>query len=91
MKTGDVVFVNDGSYSVELTKEGLKHNLIGMERYVSWRVLQTNLTLPGETFLGKEHINDTILQGQNNPERIVFVQERFLKYRNCPTCGKEDS
>lgn len=90
MRIGEVARLTDASYTLELTDEGLKHTYLGVtDKGQAWRIIATNLTLPGEIFLGKGHINDTIIQNVEHPKRFVFVKEKYLEYLNCPTCKRE--
>ncbi|MEE8382193.1 MAG: hypothetical protein V3R78_10025 [Thermodesulfobacteriota bacterium] len=98
MKTGDIVKIRDGSFLQEITKDGLEST---DPQYhtpdMLWKVIETGLELPGEVFLGKKYINDTLIQGVSNPERIIFTQERFLNIQEpypkqikteCPHCKR---
>ncbi len=96
MKKGDIVKIWDGSYLQEITKEGLKcTNPQYHTPDLLWRIIDTDLELPGEVFMGKKHINNTLIQGVRDPERIIFTQERFLNIQHpyptqtkakCPHC-----
>lgn len=90
MKTGDVVKVNDGSFTMEITEEGLKHTYVGMEQDQVWRVVDTGLVLPADNSVtNSSEKNNIIIQNVKDPKRFIFIQERLLKYLNCPTCKKE--
>lgn len=91
MKIGDIVWNRDGSFALELTVEGLKNTHLaspGIQRNTLWRVVGTELDLPGETFLGDIERNDTIIQGVSDPKRTAFVRAEQLEYQLCPTCNR---
>lgn len=89
MKKGDKVVVTDGSYSCEILPGQLElRNSYGADlmRHNPWVVVATNCILPTRDY-GYDNIakNDTIIASNG---RIVFIQEKFLRYQICPMCGE---
>lgn len=86
MNIGDEVKVCDGSWGLELTKEGLidTHPFYRDKTEKIREIVSMNLELPG----ADGHRNDTILISKSLPTRFKFVQIKFLNKVICPMCGK---
>ena len=77
MKKGDVVTVDDSSYSFTIVNGYLEHHPGGVQEE-NQIVIATNCDLPtddGYGYSGSRH-NDTIVRGQTSG-KIAFVQQRF--------------
>ncbi len=95
LKTGDKVFVNDGSWSYEVKAGKLVHSSgieLGSAVRKAWEVLVSDQTLykfPTYAFTGgikSDSVNDTILTDKQG--KLVFIQQKFLSLMICPVCGK---
>lgn len=81
MKVGDVVKVVDGSYSMSLVKGDMQHvsgiSLLS-ERF---RVLAVSGTYPAQhSVVGADgDFNDSMLVHVNDPDFVLFIQERFCR------------
>lgn len=76
MKTGDIVTVRDGSYSLLYSGSGeLKPASLTVLRDRHWRVIAANVTLPTDRPTDRE--NDAVLCEVVAPEQILFTQARF--------------
>ena len=78
MKKGDIVIVRDGSLSAEVMADRIEHSS-GVELASGqWKVLavSADLRLPAMGDFSEGAFNNTIIQQDN---RIVFIQERFLR------------
>ena len=90
MKKGDIVKINDGSYSIAV-ENGDLHHVFGVElQKEKYKVLDMGLRLPTATYgmSGISH-NDTLVVGCDSG-RLVFIQARLCqpnKPAYCQYCG----
>ena len=78
IKPGNFVKVKDGSFVLKVGSGGIDRYLsLAVDNKRNLKVLATNCVLPGETFLGKTHINDAIVQDIET-EEIFFIKAQFL-------------
>lgn len=92
MKKGDIVTINDGSYSRSIVYGKLIHESLNYGNSVGkeYTVLLTNCVLPiapdgSERYRQHGRVNDTVIQDVDSG-KIVFIEKVFLrlKYRVPP-------
>jgi len=99
MKVGDIVHSIDGSYSMEIIKDGVvstlrgRANLTKMDTGKKWeyKILAIGCVLPvRSTFSYQQEVNDTIIRDTTDGS-IFFTQLRFLQpiTKHCEFCGHE--
>lgn len=77
MKKGDIVTINDSSYSLTVMNDGRLEHHAGEVQKERWIIIAVQCNLPAEwDRYCCEQYNDTIVQGQTS-EKIAFVQQRF--------------
>ncbi len=69
-RVGDIVRVNDGSYSMMITPRGLDHSYGARMTGRDYRVIAVQPGLPSEE---ADQPNDTMIQALDNGE-VVFIQ-----------------
>ncbi len=80
MKTGDIVKLHDGSYSMSLVKGELKHTPRIYHHGRCYRVLGLSGMYPtnrSHTLSGSIPRNDLMLVDMNDTDFVLFTQERF--------------
>ena len=79
MKKGDIVTINDSSYSLSVMNSGrLEHHAAEVQEGY-WIVVALQCVLPAEHHMYcHEQYNNTIVQSQTSG-KIVFVQQRFCR------------
>jgi len=78
MKKGDIVVVNDSSYSFVIVNDCLEHHAgeVQKERQI---VIAVDCDLPADYNLHSEsQRNDVIVKGQTSG-KITFIQQRFCR------------
>ena len=89
MRTGDIVTLADGSYSMSLAKGALKHIPGIYHQKRLYRVLGLGGVYPSHNYCTHTgvHENDTILVDRDDPGFMLFTQERFCRVVT-PALGK---
>ena len=79
MKKGDVVTIDDSSYSFTVMSDGRLEHHAGEVQKERWVIVAAECVLPAEwdRYCSAQH-NDTIVQGQTSG-KIAFVQQRFCR------------
>ncbi len=90
MKTGDIVSVHDGSYSLMYNGEGEMVYVCGNHlRGSRFKVLLTGVTLPADDCNDKGISNDTMLCFELAPEQILFTRAKYCRMIDRPTTGPD--
>lgn len=76
MKKGDVVTIQDTSYSTSIIDGKLAHPGRGL-RYKRCVIVETNCTFPKTSRWDGNNVNNTIIQVCET-NQIIFIEERFL-------------
>ena len=91
MKTGDIVNVHDGSYSLMYNGEGKVVHVCGNSLKGSrFKVLLTGVTLPADDSSGHGVKNDTMLCYELAPEQILFTQAKLCNIIDRPVDVPEE-
>jgi hypothetical protein len=90
MKAGDKVTVTDGSWSKKVENGRLISALANLPsiRGQHWTIIETDCVFPLEQghFNGQpsQYRNDTVIQGPDGVDDVVFIHSGFLKLVNSP-------
>jgi len=84
LKQGDIVKVQDCSYSLESEGNKLKIGDLATDPEIRYRVLAAGCDLPGYCSSGDIERNDTILQTDTG---IAFTRERYCVLVEAPESG----
>jgi len=83
MKKGDVVIINDGSYSRSVIEGKLIHEILGKQPQQQYVVIEVNckfpvIDKPQSMYESVSRFNNTVIQAIDFG-KIVFIEERFLQ------------
>ena len=81
MNIGDIVTVNDWSYSLEFNNNEWRHPIGCGQQHEQWKVVLFGSNLPTETNSHNQQ-NTVLLSNYKDPSKLLSSQEKFLQIQS---------